>query len=145
MRLSIVVPAYNEEAYLPDCLESILIQTRDLAEPAEIIVVNNASTDRTPEVALGYPGVRVVDEPRKGLTFARQAGYAASTGDLVANVDSDSRLTPGWVAKVLKAFDEEQRLAALSGPFVYYELTPQQRFSVWLFYVAAYVIYVLNR
>ena len=95
MRLSIVVPAYNEEAYLPDCLESILIQTRDLAEPAEIIVVNNASTDRTPEVALGYPGVRVVDEPRKGLTFARQAGYAASTGDLVANVDSDSRRA-GW-------------------------------------------------
>ena len=144
MRLSFVVPAYNEEAYLPDCLESILIQTRDLAEPAEIIVVNNASTDRTREVALGYPGVRVVDEPQKGLTFARQAGYAASTGELVANVDSDSRLTPGWVAKVLKAFDEDSRLAALSGPFIYYDLTPQQRLSVWLFYVAAYVIYVLN-
>lgn len=145
MRLSFVVPAYNEEAYLPDCLESILVQTRDLAEPVEIIVVNNASTDRTREVALGYPGARVVDEPQKGLTFARQAGYAASTGELVANVDSDSRLTPGWVAKVLKTFDEDSRLAALSGPFIYYDLTPQQRLSVWLFYVAAYVIYLLNR
>ena len=145
MRLSFVVPAYNEEAYLPDCLESILQQTQDLAEPVEIIVVNNASTDRTREVALGYPGVRVVDEPRKGLTFARQAGSAASTGELVANVDSDSRLTPDWVAKVLKAFGEDSRLAALSGPFIYYDLTSQQRVSVWLFYVAAYVIYVLNR
>ena len=97
MRLSFVVPAYNEEAYLPACLESILAQTRELGDTVEIIVVNNASTDRTREVALGYPGVRVVDEPRKGLTFARQAGFAASTGELIANVDSDSRLTPGWV------------------------------------------------
>ena len=89
MRLSFVVPAYNEEAYLPACLESILAQTRELGDGVEIIVVNNASTDRTREVALGYAGVRVVDEPRKGLTFARQAGFAASTGELIANVDSD--------------------------------------------------------
>ncbi len=66
MRLSFVVPAYNEEAYLPACLESILAQTRELGDDVEIIVVNNASTDRTREVALGYPGVRVVDEPPRG-------------------------------------------------------------------------------
>ena len=46
MRLSFVIPAYNEEAYLPACLESILAQTRDLGDQVEIIVVNNASTDR---------------------------------------------------------------------------------------------------
>ena len=73
MRLSFVVPAYNEETYLPACLESILAQTRELDEAVEIIVVNNASTDRTREVALKFSGVRVVDEPRKGLTYARQA------------------------------------------------------------------------
>ena len=145
MRLSFVVPAYNEEAYLPDCLEAILKQTQGLAEPAEIIVVNNASTDRTREVALSYPGVRVVDEMRKGLTFARQAGFAASTGELIANVDSDSRLTPGWVAKVTHAFEEEPKLAALSGPFVYYDLTEQQRMSVWMFYAAAWIVYAINR
>src|ERR1035441_10065252 len=99
MRLSFAVPAYNEEAYLPACLESILAQTRELGDAVEIIVVNNASTDRTREVALGYAGVRVVDEARKGLTFARQAGFVASSGELIANVDSDSRLTPGWVGK----------------------------------------------
>jgi len=145
MRLSFVVPAYNEEAYLPDCLEAILKQTRDLAEPAEIIVVNNASTDRTREVALSYPGVRVVDEMRKGLTFARQAGFAASTGELIANVDSDSRLTPGWVAKVMKAFEQDSKLAAYSGPFIYYDLTPSQRMSVWVFYSVAWMVYVINR
>jgi glycosyltransferase involved in cell wall biosynthesis len=145
MLLSFVVPAYNEEAYLPACLESILTQTRELGEPVEIIVVNNASTDRTREVALGYPGVRVVDEPRKGLTFARQAGFAASTGELIANVDSDSRLTPGWVSKVLTAFAGDEKLVALSGPFVYYDLTPKQRVSVRVFYAAAFLVYALNR
>jgi len=145
MRLSFVVPAYNEEAYLPACLESILAQTRELGDQVEIIVVNNASTDRTREVALGYPGVRVVDEMRKGLTFARQAGFAASSGELIANVDSDSRLTPGWVDKVLRNFAGDAKMVALSGPFIYYDLTPQQLVSVRIFYAAAYLVYALNR
>jgi len=145
MRLSFVVPAYNEEAYLPACLESILAQTRELGEPVEIIVVNNASTDRTREVALGYAGVRVVDEPHKGLTFARQAGFAASTGELIANVDSDSRLTSGWVEKVLATFAAEPKIVSLSGPFIYYDLTPWQRVSVRLFYMVAFVVYAMNR
>jgi glycosyltransferase involved in cell wall biosynthesis len=145
MRLSFVVPAYNEEAYLPACLESILAQTRELGDAVEIIVVNNASTDRTREVALSYPGVRVVDEMRKGLTFARQAGFAASSGELIANVDSDSRLTSGWVEKVLKGFASDAKMVSLSGPFVYYDLTPQQLVSVRIFYAIAFLVYAVNR
>jgi len=145
MRLSFVIPAYNEESYLPACLESILEQTRDLDGAVEIIVVNNASTDRTREVALRYPGVTVVDELRKGLPFARQAGFAACTGELVANVDSDSRLTPGWVKQVLATFAEEDKLVALSGPVVYYDLSASQLLSVQLFYLLAFILYVLNR
>jgi glycosyltransferase involved in cell wall biosynthesis len=167
MRLSFVVPAYNEEAYLPACLESILSQidpgTTGLpAGTCEIIVVNNASTDRTREVARRYPGVTVVDEPRKGLTFARQAGFAASTGALIANVDADSRLTPGWVSKVLITFaaadanaatksnaaakpDTHRPLAAFSGPLVYYDLTPRQRVLVHVFYMTAWTTYAINR
>jgi glycosyltransferase involved in cell wall biosynthesis len=155
MRLSFVVPAYNEEAYLPACLESILEQTRHLpAGTSEIIVVNNASTDSTREVALSYPGVTVVDEPRKGLTYARQAGFAASMGELIANVDSDSRLTPGWVSQVLTTFDEHdaksranggKSLAALSGPVVYYDLNARQRLFVRVFYLIGWATYAMNR
>jgi glycosyltransferase involved in cell wall biosynthesis len=145
MRLSFVVPAYNEEAYLPACLESIMAQTGELGDAVEIIMVNNASTDRTREVAMGFKGVRVVDEPRKGLTFARQAGFAASTGELIANVDSDSRLTEGWVATVLKEFAAEPKLVALSGPFIYYDMSPSQRVSVRVFYAIAYLVYAVNR
>lgn len=149
MRLSFVIPAYNEEHYLPGCLESILSQTARLPnsgrDMVEIIVVNNASTDNTKQVALSYPGVRVVDEPRKGLTFARQAGFLASTGSLIANVDSDCRLTPGWLAQVLSTFRADPTLAALSGPLVYYDLTPAQRFLVSTFYVTAFFTYLINR
>jgi len=122
MRLSFVVPAYNEEHYLPDCLDAILKQTADLAEPAEIIVVNNASTDRTREVALSYPGVRVVDEMRKGLTFARQAGFAASTGELIANVDADTRLPSCWLSTAEHLFASHPDMVCLSGPFRYYDI-----------------------
>lgn len=159
MRLSFVIPAYNEEAYLPACLDSILAQTRTLPSgTCEIIVVNNASTDRTRDVVLTYlhSGVKLIDEPRKGLTFARQAGFAASTGELIANVDADSRLTPHWVSNVLATFaksDADARartlnakpLAALSGPILYYDLTPRQRVLVRVFYLTAWITYALNR
>jgi glycosyltransferase involved in cell wall biosynthesis len=145
VRLSFVVPAYNEEAYLPACLESILAQTRELGDAVEVIVVNNASTDRTREVALAIPGVRVVDEPQKGLTFARQAGFLASSGELIANVDSDGRLPPGWVAQVLDAFAQNPKLVCLSGPLVYYDLSRIQRLGVTMFYWLAKTLYALNR
>jgi glycosyltransferase involved in cell wall biosynthesis len=145
MVLSFVIPAYNEEHYLAACIESILEQTRDLEHPTEIIVVNNASTDGTREVALRYPQVKLVDEPRKGLTHARQAGFIASTGALVANVDSDSRLTPGWVDRVLAAFRVNPELAAFSGPLYYYDLEPRQRFAVHVFYLTAWMTYATNR
>lgn len=145
MRLSFVVPAYNEERYLGDCLQSILAQTRDLAAECEIIVVNNASTDHTRSVALSFAGVTVVDEPRKGLTFAQPAGLNASSGDLVANVDADSRLTAGWVEQVIASFDARPGMLALSGPLVYYDLSPSERVLVQGFYMAAWITYAMNR
>lgn len=154
MLLSFVVPAYNEEAYIGPCLDSILEQTRGLEHLTEIIVVNNASTDHTREVVLRYIAehgsrLRLVDEHRKGLPFARQAGFLASTGSLIANVDSDSRLTPGWLDKVLRSFREHEGqnppLVALSGPLVYYDLAPSQRRLVSLFYGIAWLTYATNK
>jgi glycosyltransferase involved in cell wall biosynthesis len=154
MLLSFVVPAYNEEAYIGPCLESILEQTKGLEHLTEIIVVNNASTDRTRDVALSYNArygqrVQVVDEHRKGLPFARQAGFLASTGSLIANVDSDSRLTPGWVEKVIRIFREYEGhnppLVSFSGPLVYYDLTPRQSRLVNVFYGIAWLTYATNK
>jgi glycosyltransferase involved in cell wall biosynthesis len=145
MRLSFVIPAYNEEVSLGACIESILAQTAGIESQTEIIVVNNASTDRTREVALAYPTVKLVDEPRKGLPQARQGGFNASSGSLIANVDADSRLTPGWVGKVLAAFEASPRMVALSGPVIFYGLTRRESVLVRIFYLWAWVAYALNR
>jgi glycosyltransferase involved in cell wall biosynthesis len=74
----VIVCAHNEARLLPACLHSLLAQTR----PADdILVINNASTDETGAVARAVPGVRVVDEPAKGLVVAREtARHLLSVG-----------------------------------------------------------------
>ena len=144
MRLSFVIPAFNEQDYLADCIHSIQAQIAALSLRAEIIVVNNASTDGTEALAKSL-GVIVVNEPRKGLTYARQAGFLASHGELIANVDADSRLTPGWIEQVLATFAAEPDIIALSGPVTYYDLTPRDALAVRFFYVWAWLVYSINR
>lgn len=145
MKLSFVIPAYNEESYLGSCLDSIIRESATGNYDLEIIVVNNASTDRTREVALSYPGVKVVDEPRKGLLYARQAGYLASSGELIANIDSDTRLTRGWIQTVFDEFENNPRLVALSGPFIYYDMPMRMNIGIRIYYYFGFIAYLINR
>jgi glycosyltransferase involved in cell wall biosynthesis len=146
MKLAFVIPAYNEEALIGKCLESVVAEVARNGRGAEIIVVNNASTDRTGEIARSFPSVRVVDEPKKGLVNARDAGFAASEGfDLVANIDSDTVVPEGWLDKVYAEFEADPKLVCLSGPYVYYDMSAWSRFLVNMFYGLTWLIYVLNR
>ena len=144
LKMSVVIPAYNEEAYLQDCLKSVFEDIRGYEERVEIIVVNNASTDRTGEIASSFPGVKVVDEPRKGLPRARQAGYQAAAGDLIANIDADNRLPRGWTEKVMEEFSGNPKLAALSGPFVFYDLSWLWNLQAKFFYFLGYLSYLIS-
>jgi cellulose synthase/poly-beta-1,6-N-acetylglucosamine synthase-like glycosyltransferase len=107
----------------------------------DIVVVNNASVDRTKEIALSYPGVRVVDEEKKGLVNARHAGFEATTAPLVANIDADTMVPEGWIATVLSEFGTHPTMVALSGPYIYYDLSAWNRFLVRLFYFVSYAVY----
>jgi GT2 family glycosyltransferase len=89
--------------------------------PDEIIVVDNASTDRTASIAAGVPGVRVVREPRKGLTRAREAGRAAATGDVLAFLDADCRAPLRWVERVMRRLERRPATVAVTGPCRYYD------------------------
>src|SRR5206468_11715110 len=126
MKLSIIVPAHNEELYLADCLMSVAMEIKANHDrgPFEVIVVNNASTDRTAEIAARFPGVRVAYEPRKGLTRARQRGLVEAQGQILAYVDADTRMPSGWVRQVLDLFKSDDQVVCVSGPYVYYDLTP---------------------
>jgi hypothetical protein len=79
--ISLVIPAYNEEAYLPACLEAVMRNVGDQA--MEIIVIDNNSTDGTRQVVERYPRVTYVFEPQKGITRARQRGFQAASGDIM--------------------------------------------------------------
>lgn len=109
MRLSVVIPARNEEAYIQSCLRAVNAQTR---KPDELIVVDNGSTDRTAEIASAL-GAKIVECPTPGVALARQAGLEAASGDWVATTDADSRPTALWL-EALQAHMEGS--VALYGP-----------------------------
>lgn len=125
MKISLIIPAYNEEKYIGDCLLSIQEYSKNFFE---VIVVNNASTDKTAEIARSFPFVRVVDQPKKGLLWARQKGFEESDGDLLAYIDSDCHIGPSWVEEISNEFEKNNKLVALSGPYRYYDLPLMQRF-----------------
>jgi cellulose synthase/poly-beta-1,6-N-acetylglucosamine synthase-like glycosyltransferase len=143
--ISFVVPAYNEEKHLAQTLTAIFAEVKRGGHQAEVIVVNNASTDGTGALAASFPEVIVVDEPQKGLVQARRAGFQRATGDLIANVDADTIVTKGWLERVMKEFERHPRLVALSGPYIYYDLSKATRVAVRAFYCMGYVFYILNR
>lgn len=117
MDISLIIPAHNEEQFIAGCLDSVLENAP--ARFVEIIVVDNASTDRTSEIASGYRQVRVIHESHKGITYARQLGLIEAKGSLLAYIDADTRLPRGWVDRVEEMFKKSPRIVGLSGPYRY--------------------------
>ncbi|HVX72652.1 MAG: glycosyltransferase family 2 protein [Devosia sp.] len=146
MQLAFVIPAYNEQALIGKCVESVLAEIKRSGRTGiDVVVVNNNSTDRTAEVAGAYEGVRVVDEKQKGLVSARDGGFKATTAELVANIDADTMVPPGWLDVVFAEFEKDDKLVCLSGPYVYYDLSAWNRFLISMFYGLTKLIYWLNR
>lgn len=109
-KLSVVVPVYNAEKYLKECLDSILKQT---FTNLEIILINDGSSDRSGEIcdeyALRDERIRVIHQENHGVTFSRQLGASVATGDFVTYVDSDD-----WIDRetycVMMAHIEEHKV-----------------------------------
>ncbi len=101
MLFSIVIPIHNGERYLSDCMESALMQDSGLAE---IILVENGSTDRTPELvdeyARKYDNVIALHRGRIGLFAARQEGIKASSGDWIIALDADDKLKENAIGRL---------------------------------------------
>ena len=110
-RISIIVPVYNTEAYLPACVESLLAQThRDL----ELIFVDDGSTDGSAAILDAYAArdgrVRVIRKENGGVSSARNAGIAAATGDYIGFVDSDDKVEPTYCETLLRAFKDHPEI-----------------------------------
>jgi glycosyltransferase involved in cell wall biosynthesis len=118
MRVSFIIPAYNEEAKIESCLDSIL---SNVSGRHEIIVIDNASVDATARIAQRKTNVRVIRELRRGLCFARERGRREAHGEILVYLDADSRLPPSWIETATTAFKNNPQAVCISGPPLYYD------------------------
>ncbi len=127
MFISVVIPAYNEEEYLGHCLQSLREQ-RYPAARFEVIVVDNASTDATAEIARRL-GARVVPEPRRGVARARQTGFLEARGRVIASTDADTVLPPDWLARIAGHF-ADPNLGGVYGPVHWFDGRLHQQWTL---------------
>lgn len=100
--ISIVIPTYNRDDLVGPAVESALAQTH---ERCEVIVVDDGSTDRTPEVLARFASkIKVIRQENKGLAGARNTGIRAASGEFVGFLDSDDLWEPPLVAEAMKLF-----------------------------------------
>ena len=112
MKISVVIPTFNEEQYLANCLKSLANQ--DFNDRYEIIVVD-ASSDRTAKTAREF-GVRVLKSPKTNVSIQRQLGFEAAKGEIIATTDADTSLPANWLARIVTTFEKDKRLVGVSGP-----------------------------
>jgi len=99
LRFSIIVPVYNTEKYLKECIESVLIQS---ISDWELILVDDGSTDSSLEIISDYANrdkrIKVIPKDNEGQLFARRTGFAAATGDYILCIDSDDYWEPNCLS-----------------------------------------------
>lgn len=117
LRISVVIPAYNEEAYITPTLKALAKQTGMAPSDYELIVVDNNCTDGTAKIARLF-GARVVQERQPGVGWARAAGFAAAKAPLIATTDADTVVPKNWLKEIVAAF-EDQKVVAVGGPGTY--------------------------
>lgn len=108
-KVSIIVPVYNGEKYLAECLDSIIDQTLD---GIEIVIVNDGSTDNSAEIIENYarkhPNIVVITQENKGIPLARMEGYTRSTGAYIGWVDDDDFIEKNMYEKLYTCAIENQ-------------------------------------
>lgn len=117
MKISVVIPAYNEEKYIKECLDSL---TRQSFKNYEIIVSLNNCTDGTEDIVRKYKGVKIVKEEKKGVTYARQTGTNMASGEIIVSCDADSYYPSDWLSCIDLNFKHNKDISGLYGP-VYLE------------------------
>jgi glycosyltransferase involved in cell wall biosynthesis len=120
--VSIVICCYNSATRLPETLRHLGCQSSCDDPDWEVIIVDNASTDNTTEIAKEAcpesikSRLRLVAEPKSGLSNARICGLHASQYSLVSFIDDDNWVSPDWIKKINTAFATDSKLGALGGP-----------------------------
>lgn len=116
MKISVVIPAYNAAASIKAAIESCMAQT---VQPHEIIVVDDASTDNTVEIAQRYDGITLLQQTENaGPSAARNRGWDEATGNIIAFLDSDDRWLPHKLAIVSDIFMKHSEVQYMGHPYL---------------------------
>jgi len=118
--VSVIATVKNEAQTVPRLLDSLAAQTRP---PDEVIIVDGGSTDGTVEVleeyaAEGILPLRVLVRPGANISQGRNAAIAEARGEIIASTDAGVRLSPNWLEELIKPFEQERELHAVSGFFL---------------------------
>ncbi len=141
MHISTIIPVYNNEHYLPEAVASVMMQRSVMPRDVtmDVWIVDDGSTDRTPQVANGLAGqdsqssgvaVTVLRQANAGAAAARNYGAASSRGDLLAFLDSDDLWTEGRLAWMFAALEADPALDVVFGyveQFISPELSAQEQ------------------
>jgi glycosyltransferase involved in cell wall biosynthesis len=116
VKISVIIPAFNEEKFLGNCLFSL--KEQDFKD-FEIIVVDNNSTDKTREIAKEF-GAILVSEKKQGVAFARNKGAKIAKGEILVFTDADTILPKDWLSRIQKEFERDKELIAFGGSCEFY-------------------------
>lgn len=118
--ISVIIPAYNEEGYIQKCLESLSKQNLPKDE-YEIIVVNNASNDKTAKIIKKFP-FKYTYEAKKSVVAARQKGAEIANGKIIVSADADTVYPKHYLSRIKKIFEKNPKAVAVAG-WVYFDKT----------------------
>lgn len=126
MKVSAVIPVYNEEKYIEKCLIALFNQ-KEKAD--EIIVVDNNCTDKTIDIAKKF-NIKIIHETEQGMIPARNRGFDEARYEIIARTDADTRVPATWVKQIKENFRNPD-IIALSGPEYFYDIPRGIRISYW--------------
>lgn len=137
IKISVIIPARNEEKYIESCIKSVKVQDFDCYE---IIVVDNGSTDRTAKIAQKL-GVKVVFESRVGLPRAKETGRGIAKGNLLVYIDADTILPHTYLSTLFKFFESHKKVTVASNPFLFYDGNYALGVSIKIFFKFVFPLY----
>jgi len=116
IKISVIVPAFNEEKFLGNCLLSLKEQD---FKNFEVIVVDNNSKDKTKEIAKNF-NIILVSEKKQGVVFARNKGAKIAKGEILVFTDADTIFAKNWLSRIFEEFEKDKELIAFGGSCEFY-------------------------
>ena len=141
-KYSIVIPAFNEERYIGDCLQSLARQ--DFTGDYEVIVADNNSTDSTAELASSL-GATVVEAPHIGVCPARQRGTEEARGEIIVSADADTVYDTSWLTHIDETFSKNPECVAVAGPCSFTDGPWWSAIYPKILFGVVYLVYLLTR